>query len=135
MDELELLGKNLTKDIGSNEAYETRVDLDRQEGKLVGIPEIEYKNSILLNYFVNYLFNLGLEFFPEMPSFLKRPLQADRPTRLWPIRFRDILKMQLGECLYYFDKLPLVRDAGLMQNILCIGLWLSFNQKYSRKDP
>ena len=50
-------------------------------------------------------------------------------------RFRDILKMQLGECLYYFDKLPLVRDAGLMQNILCIGLWLSFNQKYSRKDP
>lgn len=50
-------------------------------------------------------------------------------------RFRDILKMHLGECLYYFDKLPLVRDAGLMQNILCVGLWLSFNQKYSRKDP
>ena len=50
-------------------------------------------------------------------------------------RFRDILKMHLGECLYYFDKLPLVRDAGLMQNILCVGLWVGFNQKYSRKDP
>ena len=50
-------------------------------------------------------------------------------------RFRDILKMQLGECLYFFDKLPLVRDVGLMQNILCIGLWTAFNQKYSRKDP
>ena len=37
----------------------------------------------------------GLEFFPEMPSFLKRPLQADRPTRLWPIRFRDVLKLIL----------------------------------------
>ena len=37
----------------------------------------------------------GLEFFPEMPSFLKRPLQADRPTRLWPIRFRDIFKLIL----------------------------------------
>jgi len=37
----------------------------------------------------------GLEFFPEMPSFLKRPLQADRPTRLWPICFRDILKLVL----------------------------------------
>ena len=37
----------------------------------------------------------GLEFFPEMPSFLKRPLQADRPTRLWPIRFQDILKLIL----------------------------------------
>ena len=49
-------------------------------------------------------------------------------------RFRDILKMQLGECVYYFDKLPLVEDAGLMQNILCLGLWLQFNKKYSRKD-
>ena len=37
----------------------------------------------------------GLEFFPEMPSFLKRPLQADRPTRLWPVRFRDIFKLIL----------------------------------------
>ena len=37
----------------------------------------------------------GLEFFPETPSFLKRPLQADRPTRLWPIRFRDIFKLIL----------------------------------------
>ena len=37
----------------------------------------------------------GLEFFPEMPSFLKRPLQADRPTRLWPVRFRDIFKLVL----------------------------------------
>ena len=47
--------------------------------------------------------------------------------------FADILKMQLGECVYYFDKLPLVEDAGLMKNILCIGLWLQFNKKY-RKD-
>ena len=48
--------------------------------------------------------------------------------------FRDILKMQLGECVYYFDKLPLVDDAALMQNILCVGLWLQFNNKFSRKD-
>lgn len=49
-------------------------------------------------------------------------------------RFEDILKMQLGECVYYFDKLPLVEDTGLMQNILCIGLWLQFNKKYRGKD-
>ena len=49
-------------------------------------------------------------------------------------RFRDILKMQLGECVYFFDKLPLVEDAALMQNILCIGLWLQFNNKFGRKD-
>ncbi len=48
--------------------------------------------------------------------------------------FEDILKMQLGECVYYFDKLPLVEDADLMKNILCIGLWLQFNKKYRGKD-
>ena len=49
-------------------------------------------------------------------------------------RFRDILKMQLGECLFWFDKLPLVRDTQLLQNILCVGLWLAFNQKFGGKD-
>lgn len=37
----------------------------------------------------------GLEFFPDMPSFLKRPLKAERPTRLWPIRLRDAIKLIL----------------------------------------
>lgn len=37
----------------------------------------------------------GLRFFPDMPAFLKRPLAADRPTRLWPIRLRDAVKLLL----------------------------------------
>lgn len=51
-----------------------------------------------------------------------------------PERFRDILKMQLGECVFCFDRLPLVEDAGLLKNILCVGLWAQFDKKYSRKD-
>ena len=45
-------------------------------------------------------------------------------------RFLDILEMLLGECLFYFDKLPLVTDAGLLKNILCFGLWGEFEKKY-----
>ena len=45
-------------------------------------------------------------------------------------RFRDILKMQLGECVFYFDKLPLVQDAELLKNILCAGLWARFDRKF-----
>ena len=37
----------------------------------------------------------GLEFFPDMPKFLKTPLKLDRPTRLWPVRFRDLVKLIL----------------------------------------
>ena len=35
----------------------------------------------------------GLDFFPEMPAFLQDALEADLPTRLWPIRFVDALKL------------------------------------------
>ncbi len=49
--------------------------------------------------------------------------------------FRDILKTELSECLFWFDRLPLVQDTDLLQNILCVGLWHAFNQKFGRKDP
>ena len=48
-------------------------------------------------------------------------------------RFRDILRMILGEGLMAFDRLPLVQDAGILKNILCAGLWAQFDQKYSKK--
>lgn len=49
-------------------------------------------------------------------------------------RFRDILRMILGECVYHFDILPLVQDADIMKNILCDGLWQQFNKKYKIKE-
>ena len=35
----------------------------------------------------------GLDFFPDMPDFLQKPLEADLPTRLWPVRFIDIIRL------------------------------------------
>jgi endonuclease G len=35
----------------------------------------------------------GFDFLPDLPKFIQRPLEADRPTRLWPIRLRDIFKL------------------------------------------
>jgi len=49
-------------------------------------------------------------------------------------RFEDILKMLLGDCLFWFDKLPLVQDLGLLQNILCEGLWTQFKKRYSKEE-
>ena len=37
----------------------------------------------------------GLDFFPDMPDFLQKPLEADRPTRLWPVRFIDMFRLIL----------------------------------------
>ena len=35
----------------------------------------------------------GLDFNPDLPGFIQRPLESDLPTRLWPIRARDIFKL------------------------------------------
>ena len=35
----------------------------------------------------------GLDFNPELPSFIQDPLERELPTRLWPIRFADIFKL------------------------------------------
>ena len=37
----------------------------------------------------------GLDFNPDLPSFIQDPLEAELPTRLWPVRFLDILKQIL----------------------------------------
>jgi len=35
----------------------------------------------------------GLDFNPDLPSFISDPLEEDLPSRLWPIRTRDIFKL------------------------------------------
>ena len=44
--------------------------------------------------------------------------------------FRSVLQMLLADSLQAFDRLPLVSDAGILKNILCMGLWTEFNEKY-----
>ncbi len=48
-------------------------------------------------------------------------------------RFRSIMNMLLSDCLMAFDRLPLVQDASILKNILCVGLWTQFDRKYKGK--
>lgn len=48
--------------------------------------------------------------------------------------FREVLKLLLADAVRAFDRLPLVQDFGLMQNILCAGLWASFNKKFGSEE-
>lgn len=35
----------------------------------------------------------GLDFNPELPGFIQSPLESDLPSRLWPVRIRDIFSL------------------------------------------
>ena len=48
-------------------------------------------------------------------------------------RFRSILQMLLGECVRAYDRLPLVQDKDLLDNILCAGTWAQFDKKYLKE--
>ena len=82
-------------------------------------------------------------FLYVMDACLDLPSDAARgrynPFRRWyglpdcAARFEDVLKMQLGEALYWFDRLPLVQDAGILKSILCAGVWAQYNRRYRRE--
>ena len=40
----------------------------------------------------------GLDFFPDLPEFIQNPLEAETPTRLWPVRFWDIWGLLRVHC-------------------------------------
>ena len=40
----------------------------------------------------------GLDFLPELPEFIQAPLESELPSRLWPIRLRDMFSLI---CLRY----------------------------------
>ena len=95
--ELQVLTKNLTKEYGSNTEYETEIDVQRNDNKVVVIPEIEWKNSILQNYFLAYLFNLGLEFFPEYEKAKENAVKAYEMTFNIASRTKDKLEKKSKE--------------------------------------
>ena len=45
-------------------------------------------------------------------------------------RFKAILELLLADCVRSFERLPLVRDADIIKNILCSGVWIKFRRHY-----
>lgn len=81
-----------------------------------------------------YLLDAAIDLEEDAAKGRYNPFRALAGEKENEQRFRDILRMQLGDCVFWYDRLPLVADTGLMKNILCLGLWSAFNQKYSREE-
>ncbi len=47
---------------------------------------------------------------------------------------RDILAMQMAECCRAFERLPLVRDVGILRNILYSGVWSGYAGAYRQRN-
>ena len=54
-------------------------------------------------------------------------IAMDSPTG-WP-QWEQYLVLAMGRCCQYYEKLPLVQDKSLLDNILYSGVWTNFRQK------
>ncbi len=59
-------------------------------------------------------------------------LQMDPPAT--PAEWDEFLVLAMGKCTREFEKLPLVQDKGLLDNILYSGVWGAFRGKKKKQE-
>lgn len=52
-----------------------------------------------------------------------------------PARWEDYLVLTMGRCTENFEKLPLVQDKALLDNILYSGVWVSYRGNRKEEEP
>ena len=87
-------------------------------------------------------FSLGkFIYFLDAACDLERDRRRGRYNPLLPLElrcgadFEPQLRLLIGDAADAFERLPLVQDAELLQNILYSGVWTKFQQAFARKEP
>lgn len=50
-------------------------------------------------------------------------------------RWEQYLTQELGRCTDYYERLPLVQDKDILDNILYSGIWVEYRTRLGRKAP
>ena len=50
-------------------------------------------------------------------------------------RWEEYLLLTMGRCTRYYEKLPLVQDKALLDNILYSGVWVQYRGKMKKEEP
>jgi hypothetical protein len=75
-----------------------------------------------------YLMDAAVDYDRDVKRFSYNPLEF--LPDLAGDHYRGALQMLMGECVYQFDKLPIVKDADILRNILCSGVWTVYQNKF-----
>ena len=51
-----------------------------------------------------------------------------------PGNWEDYLVLTMGRCTEHFERLPLVQDKALLDNILYSGVWANYRRKRKEED-
>ncbi len=85
------------------------------------------KTGMGLGRFI-YLADAAIDYRKDLKTKSYNPFIAMGTGEDWK-RWEEYLVLELGRCADYFERLPLVQDKTLLDNILYSGVWLAYRQK------
>lgn len=91
------------------------------------------KMGMALGRFI-YLGDAAVDYRRDKRKNSYNPFLAMGTGESWP-RWEEYLILAMGECTHEFEKLPLVQDKPILDNILYSGIWGNFRRKkHERRD-
>ena len=80
-----------------------------------------------------YLLDAALDYDKDAKKGKYNPYLAMGTGKDWP-RWEEYLVLTMGRCTAYFEKLPLVQDKALLDNILYSGVWVNYRRNEKEED-
>ena len=81
-----------------------------------------------------YLLDAALDYDKDKKKEKYNPYLAMGTGKDWH-RWEEYLVLTMGRCTECFEKLPLVQDKPLLDNILYSGVWVNKRRKGQKEDP
>lgn len=75
-----------------------------------------------------YLLDAALDYDKDRKKGRYNPFLAMGAEKS-PKKWEDFLVSTMGRCTYHYEKLPLVQDKDILDNILYSGVWISYRNK------
>ena len=80
-----------------------------------------------------YLLDAALDYDKDEKKGKYNPYLAMGTGKDWP-RWEEYLLLTMGRCTDFFEKLPLVQDKPLLDNILYSGVWMNIRRKGQKEN-
>ena len=80
-----------------------------------------------------YLLDAALDYDKDLKKGKYNPYIAMGTGKDWS-RWEDYLVLTMARCTGYFEKLPLVQDKDILDNILYSGVWVNYRRKGREED-
>ena len=80
-----------------------------------------------------YLLDAALDYDKDAKKGKYNPYLAMGTGKDWS-RWEEYLVLTMGRCTAFFEKLPLVQDKALLDNILYSGVWVNYRRNEKEED-